>query len=95
MAPKDGTTFASVSAAIPIGPLMAPKSAEYDTKRLIWLGSIAKETRVGYVWETSPVKKLDDAKTMVATMGGTALGAAAQTLFPQALLQAASKVRDL
>lgn len=75
VAPRDGTYFASVSAAIPIGPLMSPKSAEYDTKRLIWLGSIARETRVGYVWETSPVKTLDDAKRMVATMGGTALGA--------------------
>ena len=43
---------------------------------LSWIGSVARDPYVGYVWHSSKIQTLEDAKTIVSTMGGTSAGTA-------------------
>jgi tripartite-type tricarboxylate transporter receptor subunit TctC len=71
VAPRDGTVFSSGVSNLPTAPLLAPDAAPYDTTKFSWIGSITKDPYIGYVWHTSAIQTLEDAKTKVATMGAT------------------------
>ena len=75
-APADGTVLAAVHSSIPTAPLTSPDGARFDAAKLAWIGSITKDPFVGYVWHTSPVKTLADARTMPFSIGSAALGSA-------------------
>ncbi len=74
VAPKDGTEIAGVHAQIPTQPLFSRQGVQYDPDKLGWIGNLTRETHVEFVWHTSPVQSIEDARTKQAIIGGQALG---------------------
>ena len=75
-APRDGTVLAGVNANIPMAPLLSRDAAKFDVNKYSWIGNISRDPFVGFVWHTTPIQTLDDAKTTEVVLGGQALGAA-------------------
>jgi tripartite-type tricarboxylate transporter receptor subunit TctC len=84
VAALDGTVLASIASGIPAAPLVNPEKAKFDSRKLSWIGSAAKETQIDIVWHTSPVKSLEQLKTHELIIGGTGPGAATDD-FPAVL----------
>jgi len=75
IAPKDGTYLGTFSRGIPFEPLVGNKSAQFDPRKLSWIGSPSRETNVMFVRQASRAKSIDDLKTeevVIATTGGGA-----------------------
>ena len=72
--PFDGTAIGAAFGGMPTIPLLQPTGAHIDPTKLIWLGNTNRETHVAYVWHTSPVQSLDEAKTKEVIMGAQAPG---------------------
>ncbi len=70
-APKDGTAIAAVNQNMPMYALLGGQSAQFDARKLVWLGSMGGSNGLVYTWRTSPVKTIDDAKRIEAKLGGT------------------------
>ena len=73
VAPKDGTTIATVSRGMVTEPLLT--GAKFDATKLTWLGSVASETSLCATWKTSTVKTWADMFAREFTLGGSATGA--------------------
>jgi tripartite-type tricarboxylate transporter receptor subunit TctC len=74
VAPRDGTAFGAVNALVATDPLLYPERVKFDPRQFRWLGSALRENHVGVVWETSPIKTLDDTfqhELIVAGTGGS------------------------
>lgn len=69
-AARDGTVFGAFFASAPSTPLVSPDAALYDANTMSWIGSITTDPFVGYVWHSSPVKTLEEAKIREVIMGG-------------------------
>jgi tripartite-type tricarboxylate transporter receptor subunit TctC len=76
VAPRDGTVIVGPHSGIPTAPLTMPNAAQFDVNKISWIGSITKDPLVGYVWHTSPVQSLEEAKNKEVIMGGTGAGTA-------------------
>jgi tripartite-type tricarboxylate transporter receptor subunit TctC len=76
VAAKDGLTIAATHAAIPTAPLFSPDAAQYDVKKIPFIGNVTGDPYVGLVWHTAPIKTLEEAKTTEVIMGGGAVGSA-------------------
>ncbi|HTI85434.1 MAG TPA: tripartite tricarboxylate transporter substrate-binding protein [Alphaproteobacteria bacterium] len=74
IAPKDGSTFATVQNPNPFVPLFGEPAARFDALKFTYLGSANSEVAIAFVWKTSPVKTLQDAMTRETTMGTTGGG---------------------
>jgi tripartite-type tricarboxylate transporter receptor subunit TctC len=72
VAPRDGLTLATVSRGMLSDPLL--NAANFDPRKLTWLGSITSETSVCATWNTSPVKTWDDMFKREFSLGSNALG---------------------
>jgi len=72
-APRDGTVFGLVDRGMPTAPLLyADKSqARFDAVRLLFLGSIMRETGMGVMSARSKVKNIEDTKTYPMFFGAT------------------------
>jgi tripartite-type tricarboxylate transporter receptor subunit TctC len=69
-APKDGTAIAAVNQNAPSYQLLGGAGAEFDSKRLQWLGSMSHTNGLVYTWYASGIKTLDDAKKKTVPLGG-------------------------
>jgi tripartite-type tricarboxylate transporter receptor subunit TctC len=67
--PRDGTAIGTVIRGVPTAPLVSEIPLSYDSRKLNWLGSLAKESSVALVWHTSPVRTFDDLFKIETTMG--------------------------
>ncbi|HWG05590.1 MAG TPA: tripartite tricarboxylate transporter substrate-binding protein, partial [Beijerinckiaceae bacterium] len=74
-AAKDGTVIAISLSSVPTAPLLSPEGVNFDVRKMSWIGSITKDSFVGYVWHTSQIQTLDDLKTKEVVMGADAVGA--------------------
>src|SRR6185503_19861116 len=54
VAPKDGTTLATVSRGMATDPLL--NDAKFDATKFTWIGSITSETSICATWQSSPTK---------------------------------------
>src|SRR3979490_3561732 len=68
--PFDGTVMGASFNGMPTTPLLQPGGTRFDPVKINWLGSTNRETQAMYVWHTSPVQVLDDARTTQIVMGG-------------------------
>jgi tripartite-type tricarboxylate transporter receptor subunit TctC len=75
-APRDGTVIAATHSGVPTTPLLSPAEAQFDLRKLSWIGSATKDPFVGFVWHTAPVKTFEAAKTTEVIMGGDGVGSA-------------------
>src|SRR5215510_9459838 len=71
VAPKDGTALGLVAQSIAEEQLLGTAGVSYDVTKLGWIGRIAANIEVAYVWHAAPVKVLDDLRTTEATLAGT------------------------
>jgi tripartite-type tricarboxylate transporter receptor subunit TctC len=71
VAPKDGTTIASVANNAPFEPLYGTKEAEYDPTKFNWLGSPSAEVSLLTIWKNSPANSIADARVHELTMGSS------------------------
>jgi tripartite-type tricarboxylate transporter receptor subunit TctC len=74
IAPKDGTALATFGRQMGIAPLLNP-AAQYDGRRLTWLGSVTNEVTTCVSWHTSRIKTFSDTLTNQITLGGDGPGA--------------------
>jgi tripartite-type tricarboxylate transporter receptor subunit TctC len=74
-APKDGTTIATFIPVFVMSQLLhRSKNIQFDAAKFNWLGSTASSNSTLYVWHTSGIKTLADAKKQQVVMGGTGVG---------------------
>jgi tripartite-type tricarboxylate transporter receptor subunit TctC len=71
VAPKDGTALGMVAQSIAEDQLLGTAGVSYDVAKLGWIGRIAANIEVAYVWHAAPAKALDDLRTTEATFAGT------------------------
>jgi tripartite-type tricarboxylate transporter receptor subunit TctC len=72
--PKDGTVIGAPLNGIPTAPMLQA-GAQFDSSKLIWLGSINREAYVGFVWHTVPVSHISEMATKEVLVGTTTVGA--------------------
>src|SRR5258708_6551230 len=56
VAPKDGTAIGTFGRTIATAPLLTPATAQFDSTKFTWLGSVTNEVSSCVTWHTSPVK---------------------------------------
>jgi tripartite-type tricarboxylate transporter receptor subunit TctC len=70
-APKDGTSLGIVSQSIGEAQLSGASGVSFDVGKFDWIGRMASDIVVSYVWHTSRVKNTEDLKSANAIFGGT------------------------
>jgi tripartite-type tricarboxylate transporter receptor subunit TctC len=62
-APRDGTSIGALSRGIAVAPLMqtvAPQNIRFDPLEFTWIGSMAREVTIGFVWAGKGIESFDD-----------------------------------
>ena len=72
--PKDGTAIGVPLNGVVTAPMLQT-GAQYESSKLIWIGSANREAYVGFVWHTVPVSKIQDMATKEVLVGTTTVGA--------------------
>lgn len=73
-APADGTAIAAVQNQMAFEPILkinGKANAQYDSRKLNWIGSANKEVATVFLWHTSPVNTIDDARTREVLVGSS------------------------
>ena len=70
--PTDGSYIAMISSGNVLIQVMRPM--KFDVRKFQWLGTVTPRSSVIWVWHTSPIKTLEDAKKMPAILGSTGKG---------------------
>ena len=71
-APKDGTVLGSTYNTLLTEPLLGDTATHYDPTKFEWIGSITTQYNACMVWNTSPIKTIQDAmkdEVKVSTTG--------------------------
>ncbi len=84
VAPKDGTALGVVGGGVILEPLFGNKKAQFDPRKLNWLGSISTETSICAVWHASKAKTLADAQAHQVVAGSSGRGSRTWT-YPTAM----------
>lgn len=74
VAPKDGSSIASVGETVPMAPLLTPQQAKFDASKYLWIGNSQITNNTLITWHTSNIKTLEDAKKRTVTTGSTGAG---------------------
>ncbi len=74
VAPKDGTSFATISRNLPFTAFLGNKSAKYDPRKFNWIGSVEATVRTCAVMASAGVRTVDDLRHKQVTVGGTGAG---------------------
>ncbi len=74
VAPKDGTAMAMLQRSVTIQPLLGVKAANYDARKLNWLGSTTREVSTGIIWHTAKHKTLKDTMETPLIIGSSGIG---------------------
>jgi tripartite-type tricarboxylate transporter receptor subunit TctC len=72
VAPKDGATIGTFGRTMPEEPLLG--EADYDARKLVWLGSMDSDVSLCVTWKTSPIKTFQDLLTKPSRFGGQGAG---------------------
>ena len=74
VAAKDGTALGIIRQSVAEDQAMQVEGLRYDALRFNWIGRIAANVELTYVWHTTQIKTLDDVKTretLLASVGGS------------------------
>src|SRR3954452_9141581 len=74
-AAKDGSVFGTFGRTIATTPLLTPASAQFDSSKFTWLGSVTNEVSTCITSSAASVKTWDEALTKQVAMGGEGPGA--------------------
>lgn len=67
----DGLTFAALTNGAAMDPLFGETAARFDGQKFNWLGSIGKLENICVTWQTSPITRIEQAKTREITVSAT------------------------
>ena len=74
-ASKDGLSYGIVQRGTAVQPIMDIQSANYDPSKFNWIGSTARETSVGVVWNASTdVRTIQEAMQKEVIVGSSGVG---------------------
>ncbi len=73
-APKDGTAIATFGRGLAMEPLIGSSTTQYDSRKLLWLGSGSEEVSLCGTFQSSKVKTWNDMLTTPFTVGGEGSG---------------------
>ncbi len=79
---KDGTDVGQILAPSLLAPTL--RGAKFDTKALVWLGSMTPRPAVISLWHTAPAKSIEDVTKQEITVGSSGFGSSTY-LIPQFL----------
>jgi tripartite-type tricarboxylate transporter receptor subunit TctC len=74
VAPKDGTSLATLLPAFVSYQVLDGKQVEYDAAKFNWIGASDVDNHNLYVWHTAGVRSIEDAKKTQVLMGSTGAG---------------------
>jgi len=80
IAPKDGTTIGLVHSSVPFAPLYGIRGANFDPRRMNWIGSINAATGICVSWTASGITKWADLFDKQFVVGGTGAGSQMETM---------------
>jgi tripartite-type tricarboxylate transporter receptor subunit TctC len=84
IAPKDGTTIATIHSAMPLHQILDGRGVRYDVSKFNWLGSTGPENELILVWHTAGIKTIQDAIEREVVLGGTG-AASGIVIIPRAM----------
>jgi len=76
VAPRDGSVMALANNGMPTAPYLTPDQARFVPTKFSWIGSSNRETQIVIVWNTSPVRTMEDLFTQEVIVGGVSPGTA-------------------
>ena len=71
--PKDGTVIGVPINGLPTAPLLQ-SGTQFDSTKLIWVGSTNREAYVAFVWHTVPVERIAELASKEVVVGATTPG---------------------
>jgi tripartite-type tricarboxylate transporter receptor subunit TctC len=80
VAPKDGTTIGMVHSSVPYAPLYGIRGANFDPRRMSWIGSINAATGICVSWSASGITRWRDLFEKEFIVGGTGAGSQMETM---------------
>jgi tripartite-type tricarboxylate transporter receptor subunit TctC len=69
VAPKDGTFMGLIQNGLPTFQAVGMEGAQFDSRRLEWIGSPAPTIETMLVWKTTGVKTIEDARNREVIIG--------------------------
>lgn len=78
VAPKDGTAVGIADQSIPLEQALGDAGVKFDSREFAWIGNPNADNNVLTTWHTSPVKTIEDAKKIEATVGATGYNTSSQ-----------------
>jgi tripartite-type tricarboxylate transporter receptor subunit TctC len=79
-APQDGTTLGLVHSSVPFAPLYGIKGANFDPRKMHWIGSINATDAICVAWTASGMTTWNDLKTKPFLVGSTGAGSQMETM---------------
>lgn len=73
-APKDGSHIGAILPSFILYQLIDGRGAQYDSRNFNWLGASDVDNMNVYVWHTTPIASVNDARAREVLMGGTGAG---------------------
>lgn len=80
VAPKDGTTLGFVHSSVPFASLYGVKGANFDPRKMRWIGSLNSSSAICVSWAASGVTKWQDLHDREFIVGGTGAGSQMETM---------------
>ena len=80
LAPKDGTTIGMVHSSVPYAPLYGIRGANFDPRKMNWVGSINAATGICVSWTASGITTWKDLFEKDYIVGGTGAGSQMETM---------------
>jgi tripartite-type tricarboxylate transporter receptor subunit TctC len=74
IAPKDGTTIATIHNAMPLHQALDGQGVRFDAAKFNWLGSTGADNEVILAWPTAGVRTIQDVMEREVVLGGTGAG---------------------
>ena len=80
-APKDGSVIGMVHSGVPFAPLYGMTAANFDPRKVGWIGSVGSPASMCVFWHSSNVKSWQDMLTKPNVVGSSGAGSQMET-FP-------------
>jgi tripartite-type tricarboxylate transporter receptor subunit TctC len=79
-APKDGTVLGFVHSTVPFAPLFGIKGANFDSRKMQWIGSMNATDSICISWTASGIKTWNDLLRKTFLVGSTGAGSQMETM---------------
>jgi tripartite-type tricarboxylate transporter receptor subunit TctC len=78
-APRDGTVLGLVHSGVPFAPLFGISGADFDARKMNWIGALTKSDAICVAWHSSGIVTWDDLLNKEFVVGGTGAGSQLET----------------